>query len=354
MMVRFSDIINIKDTKKPEDALSSEGTGDDSLRLSDSKILKSRATTGERIPPEPPIVDDGHLEIITYYEKFIESAINVKGRVENDQGISPSPILTDLYYVINNHLIDKLYEYAMSAPEDYEMMMIHTVNVTFTSLKVGKGLGYDTEMLLRLGLAAFLENVGTYKIPENILNRKGKLTEGEIDVIKRHPTLSYEILVQMGQRYVWLGELALQVHERANGSGYPKGLKKEEIDEKALILGLIDTYVAMVKNRPYGEKFDQTDAIKYIIKDAKGLFPQKILKVFLNEISLFPINTFVKLNNKSIGRVVSTDSNQPLRPAIELLYDGLGVALDKQEVIRLAENPLLYVIDSIHERDLPS
>ena len=76
--------------------------------------------------------------------------------------------------------------------------------------------------------------------------------------------------------------------------------------------------------------------------------------MFLNQISLFPINTHVTLNNKSIGRVVSTDRKQPLRPTIEVLYDSQGKKLSTRKVIHLAENPLLYIVNSINEKDLPS
>lgn len=65
------------------------------------------------------------------------------------------------------------------------------------------------------------------------------------------------------------------------------------------------------------------------------------------------MNTYVVLNNKSIGRVISTDKQQPLRPAVELLYDSTGGKMERREVVRLSENPLLYITESIHERDLP-
>jgi HD-GYP domain-containing protein (c-di-GMP phosphodiesterase class II) len=349
-MVRFSDIINIKDIKEPTSESTEKKTLVDKLRLRDSQILKAK---GEEEATDPSIIENGRLEIITYFEKFIERAKNIRDRVKNDQGISPSPILTDLHYIINNNLIDLLYEYAISAPKHSDVMHIQIVNVTFTSLKVGKGMDYDTEMLLRLGLAAFLENVGMYKIPDSIIKKKGRLEEGEKSILKEHPKISYEILGQMGKRYKWLAEVALQIHERADGSGYPNGLKGEEITELALIIGLIDTYASMIKNRTYRDKLEPTDAIKYIIKDKKDLFPSRILKVFLNQISLFPVETYVRLNNKSIGQVLSTDQKQPLRPTIQLLYDGLGNRMEKQEVVRLSENPLLYIIDSIHEKDLP-
>ena len=179
------------------------------------------------------------------------------------------------------------------------------------------------------------------------------MTDQEWAVIRNHPEVSYQILARLGRGYEWLAEVALQVHERSDGSGYPKGLEEADISELAAIIGLIDTYVAMIKNRPYRDKFVQTDAIKFIIKEAKDLFPARILKVFLNQISLFPVNTLVRLNNKSIGRVVSTDKSQPLRPTIELMYDTHGNRLQTREFVRLADNPLLYIIESINDSELP-
>ena len=113
--------------------------------------------------------------------------------------------------------------------------------------------------------------------------------------------------------------------------------------------GMFDT---MITDRPYRDKFVQTDAIKYIIEEGSGQFPTGIRKVFLNQLSLFPVNTYVRLNNKSIGRVLCTDRNQPLRPTIELVRDSAGHKTLKRELIKLSENPLLYITESLHERDI--
>ena len=101
------------------------------------------------------------------------------------------------------------------------------------------------------------------------------------------------------------------------------------------------------------EKYLQSHAVNFIIKETKKLFPPQILKVFLNQISLFPVNSYVRLNNQSIGRVVSTDENQPLRPSIEILYDGLSNKAAEREVIRLPDNPLLYITESFDQKELP-
>ena len=349
-MVRFADIIKVNKDQKEQTGISPVDRREgDMISLNDSQAF---AVEAENISASPSLKESARLETVTQYEKFIESAMNVRDRVGTDQGISPSPILADLHHILDNNLVDELYEYAMSAPEDYEERMVHTLCETITSLKVGKGLGYDFKMLLKLGLAAFLENVGMYKIPESILQKKEKLDKAEIEKIREHPRIGSEILGGMGDGYEWLAEVALQVHERADGSGYPKGLKEEEINELASIIGLVDTYVAMIKHRPYREKHNPTDAIKFIINEGRELYPSRLLKVFLNQISLFPVSTYVRLNNKAIGRVLSTDEDRPLRPLIEILYDGQGKKMEERELVPLTENPLLYVMESMDENEL--
>lgn len=358
-MVRFSDIIKDGEQKEPSKKSPENRAEDEDLRLSDSQISRVMSDTqilkvrGEKASVAPSFGEEWSPEVITYYERFIERAIDIRSRATSEQGISPSPILSDLHYILNKDLVGKLYEYAMFAPADYDWLLVHNVRVTFISLILGQGLGYDIKMLLKLGLAALLENVGMYKIPDSVVEKKGSLDENEMTMIMEHPKRSYEILDQMGERYRWLAEVAVQVHERTDGSGYPYGLKGGEIYELSSVIGLTDMYVAMTSDRPYRDKIVQTDAIKHIVEEAKGEFPANIRKVFLNRISLFPVNTYVMLNNKSIGRVISTDEHQPLRPTIELLYDSTGGKKERREVVRLSENPLLYITESIHQRDLP-
>jgi HD-GYP domain-containing protein (c-di-GMP phosphodiesterase class II) len=359
-MVRFSDIVINEDNKEPrkkDPASEVEVEGEESILsnaeiegvLSDTQILKVR---GERSSYAPPVKEEWSSEVISYYDKFVQRTMETRDRVRNEQGISPSPILSDIHHILNKNLTEELYEYSMFCPGDYEEVLVHDVKVTFVALIVGKGLGYDLRMLLKLGLAGLLENVGMYEIPAAVLQKKEPLDDEEMASIREHPKRSYEILATMGEKYHWLAEVALQAHERADGSGYPYGLKKEQIYEMSFVIGLSDVYVAMISDRPYRDKFVQTDAIKYIIKEGNRQFPTEIRKAFLNQLSLFPVNTYVRLNNKSIGRVLCTDRNQPLRPTIELVHDSGGNKMLKRELIQLSENPLLYITESLHERDI--
>jgi len=349
-MVQFSDNIeNWQETggKKREAAIPDNNK--ENSRIDSPDIMVTEGSAG----PSNPVSGNNTnwKKVEGYYTKLLERAVDIRARVEKEEDIAHSQALAILHLIIDEHLIDEFYEYAMSTPGGDELTS-HSIAVAAGSLKMGMGLGYDTKKLLRLGLAAFLENVGMYRIPQGILQKTGELSRDERAEVRKHPEASAQILRRMGDAFEWLAEVAFQVHERSDGSGYPKGLGRKEITEAASIIGLIDNYMAMIKNRPYREKFIQTDAIKSILEIGRGKFPSRVVKEFLNQISLFPVNTFVKLNNDSLGRVLSTDKTQPMRPVIEILYDGLGQKMEEPKRINLADTPLLHIVDTIDERDL--
>ncbi len=350
-MVRFSDIIRGKD-KKDEREKKPEAPGhEDGFRLSDSRLFNVRnvdtSVKKEVLPRRAGIIETGN-----YYSSFIERAREIGRIVKSDMNISPASILTDMHDLIEKDLIDSLYEYAISVKNESWDISTHTVNVMFTSLRMGKRLKYDIKMMMRLGLAAFVENVGMYKIPENILEAKGKLSAGEKALIRKHPETSHDILLNLGERYKWLSEAALSIHERLDGSGYPAGLKGEEIPEIAAVIGLVDTYCAIINIRPYRNRHIPTEAVKYIIEEGKGKFPAEIIKIFLDQVSLFPVNSFLRLNNGSIGRVISTNRRHPLSPRVEIVYDMAGNRPEERQQINIADNPLLYIETVINPDDL--
>lgn len=348
-MVQFSEIIRTR-VKNHQTTALEQPVQDDKVRLSDFSMREIEEKRQDS--PDLLLADQVDERVKACYTELLKKATDVKNNVRGDLGISPSAILSVLYSIVKDGLIDRVYDYAISFPKDYGLTS-HIVCVTLASMKIGSGMEYDMESLLKLGLAAFLENVGMFKIPEHILNKKGALSSGEIEILKKHPLIGAQILDRMGSSFRWLPEIALQVHERADGSGYPNGLEGDEISEIASIIGLMDTYVAMIRHRPYRDKYIQTEAVKSVLEIGKGKFPPKVVKEFLNQISLFPVNTCVKLNNKSIGRVLLTDKRQPVRPVIELLYDGQGKKIDKRTIVRLSEVPLLHIVDTVDEDQLP-
>ena len=287
------------------------------------------------------------LEIRSHYESLLREAAGIRDRVKNEQDLGELPAFGGLRYAIEEDLVDPFYNYAMSTYGNQIDLPEHTIKVATVSLKIAKGLKHDPKKLLELGLASLLENVGMYTIPDHILKKSEKLDREEIATIREHPEKSYQILSRAGTKYQWLAELSLQTHERGDGSGYPQALRGDEISELASIIGLADTYVALTSERPYRTRFVQADAVKVLLSEGKTLFPTRILRTFMNEISLYPVGTYVKLNNGSLGQVISTEKNQPLRPHVKILHDFSGNRAEECTVIRLLEQPLLYIKETL-------
>jgi len=348
-MVRFSEILGRKGKKESPSQPSQDPAPKKKVSVSSVRPVDEAVDWAE---PDQQSTVVQNEKVKTYYEELLERARDVRDRVRAKKGITASPVLSILHHITTEDLIDALYEYTVLYTKDSDLPS-HSVCVTVACMKLAKGMGYDTKEILRLGLAAFLENVGMYLIPDRILKQEGKLDSRSLAAIRKHPELSAQVISQMGEAFHWLARLALQVHERSDGSGYPKGLSGDQISEFASIIGLVDIYMAMIRNRPYRKKYMETDAVKSVIGIGKGKFPNKIVKEFLAEISLFPVNSYVRLNNKAIGRVLSTDKNHPLKPVIELLYDGNGQRLKKGKIIHLSNAPLLRIVDTIGEEELP-
>lgn len=249
--------------------------------------------------------------------------------------------------------VELLFGKAISAKEDLDLIATNMVNVAIYSIKLGIGLKYPDEKLLSLGTCGLLHDLGMYKIPEGILNKEGKLTDNDFAEIKKHPIHGYGIIKSLGSKYLWLGEVLLQEHERENGSGYPKQSKGDSIKEYSKIVGLADVFEGLTHKRPHRKRLLPYDATKKILGEGRGLYAMHLVKVLLQKLGCFPIESYVRLNSKAIARVIDIDEKVLLRPTIEILFDPQGNKLNSGKVINLRENSLLHITESIYEEDLP-
>jgi HD-GYP domain-containing protein (c-di-GMP phosphodiesterase class II) len=290
-------------------------------------------------------------EARAYQKQLLAFANQVQSSVQNDEKIDISSVIQHLRHIIESDLIEPLYYCLVFEGGKESTLAEHAIEVTVVSLLVGLGMDYDKKRLLPLAMVAFLHDVGMHKMPTAILRKKGRLSDREFQEIKRHSEVSAGILSKLGDKFGWLANLSVQVHERVDGTGYPRGLEGDKIHEFALIVGLVDMYSAMIHDRPYRGRIQKTRAMKDIISSNKGKFPAKVVKVFLNQISFFPVGSHVKLNDHSAGRVITTNPEFPLKPIVEILYDHVGNKLKTPKIVDLSQQPLLYITESIDERE---
>jgi len=199
---------------------------------------------------------------------------------------------------------------------------------------------------------ALFHDVGMVKIPDNIVNREGKLTQSEYNLIKNHTLIGYKILNQKEGYTSEIAQVALQHHERYNGSGYPSGIAGEAISTFARIVAVADSYDAMTQIRTYKNKLISHEAIKNVLAASKNYYDPEILKVFLSIMSIYPIGSIVQLNNGIIGIVSRANPKLPLRPIIRILLDEFGDRVIKKEELDLEEAPNLFITSTLNPNDI--
>ena len=217
-------------------------------------------------------------------------------------------------------------------------------NSAILSMRLGLELGADDKRCLAVGLCGLLHDLGMLKIPEEQLQGDGLSTE-VIELLKRHPIESQRILEDFGPAFAWVGRIVVQVHERRDGSGYPRGLSREEVHEIAQLVGLADTYLAMAHPRADRPALVVYNALKQVIDMRRTIFDNKLVKALINIVSIFPLGSLVKLNNNEIGRVIGTSRMHPTRPKVEILLDSRGRHQKPPRQLILEEEPMVYIVN---------
>jgi len=215
----------------------------------------------------------------------------------------------------------------------------HSVNVCMLSLIVGLFLKLRGDQLKDLGLAALLHDVGRNRVPKTILYKPSALTVEEFEQVKRHSIYGYDMLKSYRQLPEAVILTALQHHERLDGSGYPNGLKGDEIELFARIVAVADVFDALLADRPFRKAFFPHQAVDIIV-NSSGLFDAEILRVFVENVAIYPLGSVVSLNNGEIGVVVDMNKGRQTRPVIRIMYDR-----DAQKVHFIKEIDLSKCLD---------
>lgn len=187
----------------------------------------------------------------------------------------PFQILEDTIFICtsNNHLfytkkqqIEELTSIMKKLQEKDGCTKKHCLRVQQLSMKIAHQLNMDDTNLDNLFHAARFHDIGKINIPTNILVKPTSLTNEEKKIINTHPIESYKMIVDIfGEE---IGQMVLQHHERINGSGYPQGLKNNEIKLGAKIIAVADSYDALTSSRPYHTALDPQTAINILLKDS--------------------------------------------------------------------------------------
>jgi putative nucleotidyltransferase with HDIG domain len=177
---------------------------------------------------------------------------------------------------------DALWDMTSLVGHDYYTYS-HCVNVSlFLVAGCKEMLGItDTRVLQEVGLGGMLHDIGKSVIPDSILNKPGKLTDEEFDVIRGHPTQGAELVRENRDLPERAESIILQHHERCDGSGYPAGLTAEKLDEISRLASIVDVYDAITTKRSYAPAMAPVKALKVMLQEMSGHFDEAILRSFV-------------------------------------------------------------------------
>jgi len=218
-----------------------------------------------------------------------------------------------------------------------EYTALHSLRVSILALVFGRHLGLDEEGLNLLGLGALLHDVGKMKVPNEILNKPGRLTEKEFDLMRSHVPEGVKILEETSGIPSISIDVARYHHERTAGGGYAKGLKGDEISHFGKIGGIVDCYDAITSDRVYHQGMSSHGALKKMYEWRHKDFDSVLIEQFIQCMGIYPIGSLVEMNTGSIGVVATINRERRLRPRVVMILTPDKLPMRPPKVIDLMD-----------------
>lgn len=261
-------------------------------------------------------------EFKKFNQSFIKSTKKLEDELNNiigeeSQDIDENILLKDVNNVLSEgrnglHVFDMLH----SMRENDDITYVHSLNVSVICNIIGSWLKFSKEDIKVLSLCGLLHDIGKLLIPPEIINKPGKLNDKEYEIVKAHTLKGYEVLKDknIDKR---IKNSVLMHHEACDGSGYPSGLRANEIDEFAKIVSIADVYDAMTSARAYREPICPFKVMEKFEDEKLFKFDLHYLLTFMEGITLTYMHNQVQLSNGTIGEIILLNSQFPSRPMIK-------------------------------------
>lgn len=291
------------------------------LKAADIRHVYIEDDISRGITLEPMISDEIKLQAFSVMKSIYESQKTKENQDTTPVRESTIRELKDLVDEIITEIYSKndqrYYSTELMGAEMYHYN--HSVEVMILSLLIGRKMGLDREKLVKLAMGAMLADVGKSRVPDEVLNKKGKLEAHEFEEVKRHVDYSYSILKDL----VGLSSLSRQIvllhHEKLDGSGYPNGFTGDQIPMLVRIATVCDIFSAIVSDRTYNNRISVDTALEILRSATPVKLDQDVFTTLQQVIDVYPPGTIVELSNQQIGIVVRTNTSSPTRPILRVI-----------------------------------
>ncbi|WP_428354049.1 HD-GYP domain-containing protein [Methyloprofundus sp.] len=189
----------------------------------------------------------------------------------------------------------------------------HSLNVCVLSILLGRHIGLSELQLNHVGLCGMMHDMGKMLIPLDILNKPAELDSGELEVMRTHTTLGYELLKSSSDMYSGAINTALTHHEHIDGKGYPRRIKANRLSHYSNVVAIADMYDAITSDRVYKKGQTHHQATKVMLDRSGSHLDPKLTIKFIESLGVYPAGCFVELSNGSIAQVIEGQSLLKLR-----------------------------------------
>lgn len=201
----------------------------------------------------------------------------------------------------------------------------HSLSVAVLSIAVAQSYGMSKSELVRIGKSAMMHDIGKTSVPLDIIHKELKLDADELAIVKNHSRAGYDYLSRANIVDGDICAAVLSHHEKFDGTGYPNGLKGDEIPLWSRIIAVADVYDALTSNRPYRQPMQPAEAVEYIMGGAGSFFDYDVVKAFTKRLEPYPVGSMVELSDSQTAVVM--DTQHPTRPIIKIVKTGETVDL---------------------------
>ena len=200
-----------------------------------------------------------------------------------------------------------------------EYTALHSLRVCILALTFGRHLDFSREELNLLGVGALLHDVGKMRVPSEVLNKPGRLTDAEFNLMKSHVPEGVKILANAEGISDASIQVAAQHHERYAGGGYANGVAGDRIGTFGLISGIVDCYDAITSDRVYHTGMSPYEALTKMYSWRNSDFHPGLIEQFIQCMGIYPVGSLVELSDGSVGVVINVNRRRRLRPRVALV-----------------------------------
>lgn len=197
----------------------------------------------------------------------------------------------------------------------------HSVNVAVLLLAFARSLDQDYDTIQEIGLGGLLHDIGKSLISQEIINKPGRLTRQEFEIMKRHASDGAQILSQARQIPPPALKIVAEHHERIDGSGYPNNKANGEISLFGRMASIVDVYDAITSDRAYHRGVEPSEALRKLLEWSSHHFEPKLVHQFIRCVGIYPVGTLVRLSSDRVAAVVESSREGLLNPVVRVCFD---------------------------------